>query len=249
VVGDSSSGRKMCYPNCMVHRSWSKGFTKENHPSIRKISETMKRRKVDNFSNWRQEAVRTGRIRTHFPALPQNGDLAEVIGVILGDGHIEKFPRTERLLIFSNSNNRGFVKRYSDLVEKLFRKRPYVYKQSGQNCVRISIYENRISERLGIPTGSRKNIPITVPGWVARKKPYIIRYLRGLYEAEGSYSIHKPTYTYKFVFSNKNQFLLKNVSELLKVLGFSPHSDTLRVQLSRRNEVLGAVKLLRFRRY
>jgi len=233
----------------MAHRSWSKGFTKENHPSVRKISETMKRKRINNFAEWRRKAIRDGRIRVRFPALLRNGDLAEVIGVMLGDGHIEKCPRTERLLIFSNSNNKGFVERYAGLVQKLFKKKPYVYKQSTQNCIRISLYEKKVSERLGIPTGSRKDISITVPSWIEKKESYIIRYLRGLYEAEGSYSIHKPTYTYKFVFSNTNQSLLKNVSKLLTVLGFSPHSDSLRVQISKKDEVLKAVKLLRFRQY
>jgi hypothetical protein len=209
----------------------------------------MKRLKIDNFAGWRKEAIRDGRIRTRFPGLPKNGDLAELIGVILGDGHIEKFPRTERLLISSNSGNRGFVERYASLVGKLFKKKPYVYKQSNQNCTRISLYEKKISTRLGIPSGSRKNIAIVVPSWITNKKSHIIRYLRGLYEAEGSYSIHKPTYTYKFVFSNTNQALLKNVRKLLKVLGFSSHSDSLRVQISKRNEVMKAVKLLQFRKY
>ena len=232
-----------------MRSSWSKGYTKETHPSVQKISETMKSRKIDNFAEWRKRAIRDGRIRVRFPRLPRNGDLAELIGVVLGDGHIEKFPRTERLLIFSNSNNKGFAERYAGLVEKLFKKKPYVYKQSTQNCIRISLYEKKISERLGIPTGSRKNILITVPDWVMKRKTYIIRYLRGLYEAEGSYSVHKLTYTYKFVFSNTNQSLLKNVVKLLKMLGLSPHYDSLRVQISRKNEVLRAVELLKFRRY
>ncbi len=106
----------------MAHRSWSKGLTKENHPSIRKISETMKKKKIDNFAAWRRESIQSGRIIVTFPPLDRNGDLAELIGVLLGDGHLQKFPRTERLLIFSNSNNPGFIKRYTVLVERIFNK-------------------------------------------------------------------------------------------------------------------------------
>ena len=232
-----------------MRSSWSKGYTKETHPSVRKISETMKNRKIDNFAEWRKKAIRDGRIRIRFPRLPQNGDLAELIGVVLGDGHIEKFPRTERLLIFSNSNNKGFVERYASLVEKLFKKKPYVYKQSTQNCIRVSLYEKNISKRLGMPTGSRKGLQVAVPDWVMKSRPYIIRYLRGLYEAEGSYSVHKQTYTYKFVFSNTNQSLLKNVVELLKMLELSPHHDSSRVQISKKDQVARAIKLLEFRKY
>ncbi|HCJ52170.1 MAG TPA: hypothetical protein DHV25_00415 [Candidatus Kerfeldbacteria bacterium] len=82
-----------------------------------------------------------------------------------------------------------------------------------------------------------------------KSRPYIIRYLRGLYEAEGSYSVHKQTYTYKFVFSNTNQSLLKNVVELLKMLELSPHHDSLRVQISKKDQVARAIKLLEFRKY
>ena len=229
--------------------SWSKGFTKETHPSIRKISETMRRRKIDNFSAWRLEAVRQGKWRTKFPPLIKDGDLAELIGVVLGDGHIEKFPRTERLLIFSHSDNKGFIKRYTRLVEQIFEKKTYVYKETNSNCVRISLYEKNISKRLGIPTGARKLSTIVIPPWVLRNRGFIIRYLRGLYEAEGSHSVHLPTSTYKFTFTNMNQSMLKNVVKLLKVLGFSPHADAKRVQLSRRAEVERVLSLLEFRKY
>lgn len=209
----------------------------------------MRLRKIDNFANWRKEAVKAGLYKINFPPLPQSGDTAELIGVVLGDGHIEKFPRTERLLIFSNSANQGFVKRYSNLVEKLFDKKTYVYKQTGQNCTRISLYEKNISRRLGIPTGSRKDISIIVPPWILKNREFIVRYLRGLYEAEGSASIHTPTYTYKFSFANTNQDLLKIVHMMMSDLGFHPSIDKLRVQVSRREEYFRAIEKLEFRKY
>ncbi len=214
-----------------------------------KISETMRRKKIDNFATWRVQAAQEGKWRTQFPPLRKNGDLAELIGVVLGDGHIERFPRTERLLIFSNSNNPGFIKRYTRLVETVFQKQTYVYEQTGQNCTRISVYEKHISKRLGVPTGSRKDIVVRIPGWILRKKTYVLRYLRGLYEAEGSHSVHLPTSTHKLVFSNTNQSMLKNVVKLLRMLKLSPHDDALRVQLSRKSEVERAIELIEFRKY
>src|SRR3989344_3385770 len=232
-----------------MRTSWSKGFTKDTHPSVQKISDTMRRKKLDNFAKWRAEAKVKGLIKSSFPAFRKNGDLAELLGVMLGDGHIQKFPRTERLLIFSNSNNPGFIKRYTKLVEKLFEKEAYVYKQSGTNCVRISLYEKHISKRIGMPTGPRKNLEIEIPAWILKNRSNIKRYLRGLYEAEGSYSVHLPTSTHKLNFANTNQSMLKNVIKLLTVLGFSPHADSKRVQLSRKAEVERAMSLLEFRKY
>lgn len=230
-------------------KAWNRGLTKYTHPSVLKISETMKRRKINNFSKWMEKMKKLGKIKSAYPELPKNGDLAELIGVVLGDGHIGIFPRSESLLIFSNSNNPGFVKRYAALVERIFDKKPAVKKQFNANCIRISIYEKNISNRLNIPSGARKNRKIIIPKWISQNEEYIIRYLRGLYEAEGSLCIHKPTGTYKFLFSNLNTSMLDNVFLLLKKLGFHPHSDKRRVQISRKEEVYKFNDLIKFREY
>ena len=233
----------------MAQRSWSKGFTKENHTSIRKISETMKRKKIDNFKAWRDRMRKSGKIKSEYPELIKNGDLAELIGVVLGDGHIGTFPRSECLRITGNSNNPRFISRYAMLLEKVFGKKATVARVKASKATTITIYEKHISRRLKIPAGDRKDIYAPVPRWILKEREFMIRYLRGLYEAEGSYGVHLPTYTHKFSFSNTNQALLNNVVKLLKVLGFSPHSDSLRVQISKKAEVERAVELLEFRKY
>jgi len=232
-----------------MHKSWSKGLTKATHPSLKKTSETMKARKGSNFDAWMGKMKKEGKIKSVYPEFAKNGDLAELMGVVLGDGHIQKFPRTERLLIFSNSNNQGFVHRYRELVKALFGKEPYVYKQSTANCVRISLYEKKISERLGVPFSPRKYLKIVVPRWILAKDEYVVRYLRGLYEAEGSTSHHPKTYTHKLEFANLNQSMLANVYRLMRRLGFHPHRDERRVQISREEEVANAIALLEFRKY
>lgn len=232
-----------------MHHSWNKGFTKTTHSSVMKISETMRKKRIDNFALWRTKMKKEGHLKTTYKNFHRNGDLAELIGVILGDGHIEKFPRTERLLIFSNSNNLGFVKRYSKIVEKSFNKKPHVYNQKTQNCTRISLYEKEISKRLSIPIGSRKNTKNKVPRWILANREYIVRYLRGLYEAEGSVSHHLPTYTHKINFANENQSLLRIVHRLMVGLDFHPSIGIDRVQISRRAEVERAIIVLKFRKY
>jgi hypothetical protein len=229
---------------------WSKGYTKETHPSVLKISQTMKEKKIDNFAKWREGMKTLGKIRSDYPPLRQNGDLAELIGVILGDGHIGKFPRTESLTIASNANNLGFIKRYANLLSKLFNtKASRSYSGKFTNCVRIRIYQKKISERLNIPAGSRKKQNIKIPLWILQNKKYLVRYLRGLYEAEGSFCTHRPTYTYKLLFSNRNKSLLKNVFRALKILGFHPHKSPDKIQVSRKEEVYQLKNLIKYRQY
>lgn len=229
--------------------NWSKGLTKETHPSVRKISETMKRKKIDNFYHWREKMKKAGKIKSTYPPFDKTGDLAEFIGVILGDGHIGKFPRTESLSLFSNSNNKGFIARYSKLMQQILDKKPAIAKRGSTNCTMITIYQKNISKRLRIPSGARKNHHLPIPRWISRNKKFIIRYLRGLFEAEGSYCIHKPTSTHKLIFYNSNNSLLTNVHTLLVRFGFHVNRSGNKVQVSRKEEVEKLRKLLQYRYY
>ncbi len=229
--------------------NWSKGLTKNTNVSVRKISETMKKRKIDNFKLWREKMKSEGRIKSDYPELVKNGDLAELVGVTLGDGHICRYPRTEELRITSNAKNTGFVKRYANMIKAVFGKTAYITHSNQCLATKVGLYEKHISRRLAIPTGSRKDLQIVVPNWILKKKSYIVRYLRGLYEAEGSFCVHKPTSTYKLFFSNNNEPMLLNVFNLMKRLGFHPHLSKNQVQISRKDEVGRAIDLLNFRKY
>lgn len=229
--------------------NWSKGFTKHNHPSVLKISETMKRKKLDNFAVWRKAAKLQGLMPLSYPAFKRDGDLAELMGVVYGDGNISKFLRTERLIIAANSNAKSFIERYAGFVEKTFGKKPTLMKVYNSNCVRISIYQNQISKRLGIPSGNRSKIKVVLPAWIKNNPKILKKFLRGLFEAEGSFCVHKPTSTYKLLFSNKNDSLLKLVYDSLITLGFHANLSGYKVQISRKNEVYRSIEELQFRKY
>lgn len=219
------------------------------HPSVFKTAETMRARRIDNFKHWREQMIREGKIKSRYDVLKKNGDLAELVGVILGDGHICNFPRTQSLRVVAHSSNTGFIDRYSTLIEKVFSKSPRVSKRKNCNATDIGIYEKNISERLGIPAGSRATYDVKVPLWIRTEPKFVIRYLRGLYEAEGSIHFHAATYTHKLIFTNRNKTLLHIVFTLLEELGFHPHKSGPRVQVSRKQEVQKLKKLLKFRRY
>jgi hypothetical protein len=227
---------------------WNKGYTKENHASVGKIARTFKRRKIDNFKNWREKMKKAGKIPSSYPSFKEDGDLAELIGVILGDGNIHRFLRTEGLTISSNAANKGFIQRYAQLVKKKFSKDPVIDK-FFKGCTRIRLYQKNISKRLDIPVGARGKMNIKIPYWILENKEYLKRYLRGLYEAEGSFCVHKSTYTYKFLFANKNKSLLENVFRALIILGFHPHKSKYQIQISRKEEVYKLKDLIGFRKY
>lgn len=229
--------------------NWNKGQTKYTNLSVKKISDTMKEKGIDNFKIWREKMKTEGKIKSEYLPLKKDGNLAELIGVVLGDGHICSYPRTEELRIISNSNNSGFITRYAKIIEKVFNKKPYIRNSNQNNSTRIGLYEKHISDRMKISNGARKYLRIKIPGWILRNRKFVVRYLRGLYEAEGSFCIHKPTYTYKFLFANTNETMLNNVYFLMKKIGFHPHKSTNQIQISKKQEVFSAVKVLEFRKY
>ena len=203
----------------------------------------MKERKIDNFRKWRNEHP------VYYAPLPRGGDLAEYIGVTLGDGNIEKFPRTERIVIVGDLHKPEFIKRYAIMTKSLFKKSPTIEKMSTSNALRLSLYQKFISARLGIPTGNKRNFHYILPLWIKGDEAFLIRFLRGLYEAEASISIHLPTCTYNFAFSNHNPFLLSIVENALRRLEFHPEVRNNAIRVRRMAEVERLKNLLRFRQY
>lgn len=232
-----------------MHRAWNKGLTKETSDSVRKTSETMRHKKIDNFKQWRDRQIREGKLKSEYAPLTKDGNLAELLGVILGDGNIGQFPRSEVLRIVENGSYSKCVERHAWLVEQVFGKKPHVGKRKESLAVNITIYEKKISKRLGIPTGSKRDLNYKLPRWIASNEEYCKRFLRGLYESDGSYSEHAPTYTYKFIFTNKNKSLLDIVFRLQTKLGFHPHRSRYAIQISRRKEVQMAKNMIKFRHY
>jgi len=209
----------------------------------------MRNKKIDNFRRWREEMKKIGIIPNGYPPLKKSRKLAEYLGVVLGDGNISKFPRTERIIISCNSKNIGFIKRYSLFTEELFNKKPTVSKVWNANNVRISLYQKNISMRLEVPSGNRNNYKFKIPDWILKNNNYLISLLRGLYEAEGSLSIHAKTYTYNFQFRNVNQNLLKAVENGLRILGYHPEVRKDAIRLRKKIEVAKFKELIKFRIY
>lgn len=214
-----------------------------------KISETMRARKLDNFKRWRDEMKALGKIKSVYPALKRNGDLAELIGTILGDGHLHAHDRCDSLRITGDAAKMDFVYRAAKLVEIVFGKKPRIAKVRVTNAVTITLYERFIAKRLGLPYGSRSKFKYTLPSWILDNRSNTLRFLRGLYEAEGSECHHLPTSTHKLFFANTNPHLLKLVATLITDLGFTQNTHATKVQVSRQAEVQKLKDLLQFRSY
>ncbi|MEK7506741.1 MAG: hypothetical protein AAB585_01500 [Patescibacteria group bacterium] len=229
--------------------AWSRGYTKETHPGLAKMAATFKERGIDNFKKWREEARKNGTIPKIHEPLKQSSDLAFLIGLVLGDGNIYKFPRTEGLRIALASKYPGLIDYTKKVVRQVFRKSPNVRKVKGSACYTVTLYQNSISNRLGIPNGNRNKSKFEIPEWITADKKYLCNFMRGMFEAEGSLSIHLPTCTYNFQFANRNKSLLKSVRKSLELLGYHPEVRPVAVRLRKKAEVESFRQLIKFRMY
>lgn len=162
--------------------------------------------------------------------LPKNysEELAEFVGILLGDGSVQK----SQLQITLNSKKDEAYSRYvSNLGRTLFGELPKVTFRKKQNAISI-IYNGEFLInyliKIGLYVGNKVKLQVDVPDWIKLSKKYRIVCLRGLVDTDGGVFIHKykvngKLYKYrKICFSNRSLPLLYFVRDVLSELGFSP---------------------------
>jgi len=224
---------------------WNKGDTKANNLGLLRLSNTLRTKKEWNFSKWQREK----RPVTRYKELLKDGNLSELIGIILGDGNLNEHPRTENLRITCNSNDAGYIEHISSLITKVFYKHPSIRKRKDENAVSVDLYQCKISERLNLPCGNKIKNNVGVPHWVFLNKDYMRRCLKGLFETDGCFHEDIKNYTRCMEFKNNCARLRKDAYNILLKLGFNPQLGTNYVRLARRNEVYRFKELIDFRNY
>ena len=223
---------------------WNRGETKETHQGLLKLSNTLKSKKKWNFSKWQKE-----RPKIHYKFFEKNDDLAELIGIILGDGSLYRHARTENLRIICNSKDINYIQHIAGLIEKIFHKKPAVNKRKNENATVISLYQGKISKRLNIPSGNKIENNVGIPFWIFYDKKYMIKCLKGLFETDGCFHENKTNYTRIIEFRNICKKLRENVFNILLKLGFSPQFGGSYVRLAKKSEVYKFKELIDFRNY
>lgn len=223
---------------------WNKGKTKETHQGLLKLSDTLKSKDKWNFSKWQKK-----RQKTIYKFFEKNDDLAELIGIILGDGNLCRYARTENLRIICNSKDIYYIRHIADLIEKIFHKKPSINKRKNENTTVISLYQGKISIRLNIPSGNKIENNVGIPFWILYDKKYMIKCLKGLFETDGCFHEDNMNYTRIIEFKNNCKKLRENVFNALLRLGFNPQFGSNYIRLAKKSEVYKFKELIDFKNY
>lgn len=156
----------------------------------------------------------------------KSSELAEFVGLMLGDGGITKHQLTVTLHRFDDHEYGIFV---CDLIRKLFNVSPSTI--TSKKCLANDYRVSRVEmvrfcvDKLGLVVGCKVRQNIDIPEWVLRRRKYLIPCIRGLFDTDGCVIMHK--------------YRVRGREYLYKKIGFTSHSQPLRLSFYQTLNSLG----------
>jgi len=151
-------------------------------------------------------------------------ELAEFIGIMLGDGNIWTKKYYYYITVVGDSEkDKGYLLDYvNPLFKKLFKKEMYSYKHKSKKELFISIGSKDVVftlKKFGLPSGNKLKNNVGIPKWIFESDEYLKSCIRGLIDTDGCVCpITGRDYPYIWFYSSIDN-LRKTFSEAMKKLG------------------------------
>lgn len=158
----------------------------------------------------------------------KGADLAEFIGIMLGDGGMSRYQATITLHRIDDLAYSEFV---SGMIRNLFGYIPATRHRLDQTtlCIVLSRVELvRFLKEAGLPVGDKIRNHIDIPVWIKEREDFLLPCIRGLVDTDGSVFTHSylskgKRYAYKKLsFTSVSRPLLLSVAHGLERLGMHP---------------------------
>lgn len=180
-------------------------------------------------------------------------DLAEFVGIVLGDGGITK---SQVIISLDPKTDGEYIAFVTYLFTKLFGVKPSIYsKGMGASVVKVTISRVKLvnfCRSIGLKVGNKLKQGLDIPEWIKKRESFKISCIRGLMDTDGCFFVerHKikgKTYCYpRTAITSYSEQLCYSVSTILKELGFSPRIRGGRnVQLENKEEIKKYFNLIR----
>ncbi len=157
----------------------------------------------------------------------KSAELAEFVGIILGDGGISA--RQIRITLNSESDYE-YSLYVGGLIENLFGIKPSVYKKKKFSAIDISVSRTDMVEfcqSLGLKIGNKVKQQIDIPDWIKKNKSFQVACIRGLIDTDGSVFTHRyksgrNIYSYKKMdFGSASISLRNSVCKIMNDCGIN----------------------------
>lgn len=155
-------------------------------------------------------------------------DLAEFVGIMLGDGHLDS--GSWRITLNSKAD-RKYIPYAVSLINSVFQIKPKIFKRIEDNTTTIYFYGilcSKFLQKIGLKIGDKVKQQVGIPEWIQRNQSFSHACLRGLMDTDGgifihSYKVNGKKYSYsKLCFVNRSIPLLKFTYNSLSNIGLNP---------------------------
>lgn len=209
-------------------------------------------RKKKWYEWWQKEGkFKTNSITSPLPINrpSKSVDLAEFVGIVLGDGGITKKQVT---ITVHRVDDKKYVEYIKKLVKKIFLVNPACY--TRENVVNIVISRSELVKillKMGLCVGNKVRNQVDVPLWIKNSNKFSRACLRGLFDTDGCFYVDKHKYKDRLYlncginFTNRSLPLLGFFKFNLIKLKLSPTQKTdFSVFLRKEEEILSYFKII-----
>lgn len=178
-------------------------------------------------------------------------DLAEFIGLLIGDGGITKRQIT---ITLNRTDDSEYALYVQGLCKKLFKVTPKIYYRKNCNAVNLVISRSLMViylETLGLQQGDKIKYGVTIPMWIRENDSYLKKCLRGIFDTDGgifleTHTIKNKKYSYmRLAFVSASVPLITALEKSLKQFDFHPKIRSgKRVQLEKKDEIVHYFKVI-----
>ena len=183
--------------------------------------------------------------------LRKTAKVAELIGILLGDGHID----TYQISITLNArDDRSYATYVTQLLAEVSGVSPSITKRNRSNVFIIRLSRVAIIEdlrKLGVTSKNKVKDQVDIPNWIKLSAPFSRACIRGLWDTDGCIyeEVHRKTkkhYRYpRLSLVSHSMPLLSSVTTLLSRMDFSPKIRNNRsVQLESRADIVKYFQLI-----
>lgn len=177
-------------------------------------------------------------------------ELAEFIGILIGDGFLGVYGRNKMIQITGNKiNDRVYYKKFLiPLIKNLFNINPNFYER--KDCIRLTIYSkillNSINKLFNFPIGKKGEI--SIPFNLIKTNKCKIALIRGLFDTDGTIYLERKKYPIISI-TTTSKILSSQIFTLFNDFGFGAYlcKSKTKKKVAYKINIFGKEKVLKWK--
>lgn len=166
-----------------------------------------------------------------------NEDVAEILGVILGDGHLER----KTLTITGNSYEIEHYNYLKNKIKNIFGLDSTISKIKKHNSIQLKVHSVELIKFLianSFVLGNKIKNKESLPRWIFEREEFIYGTLRGLFDTDGGIYQKQKRYKRAIIeFQTDSPYIRKDIFEMLRGVGFTPSKSSGNIRIQDQEEV------------